>query len=109
MKEPLMRHAVFAVLALSLATPALAQTNTGPAPIVQPGPPRQVPPGTPEGTVVVPGGRENSGPGSTAVIAPTGTGAATITTDTAAGGNASQPERAVPQTGAGGGGDNGGG
>lgn len=104
-----MRHAILAVLALTAATPSLAQTKTGPAPITQPGPPRQIAPGTPEATVVIPGGGENSGPGSTAVIAPTGTGAATITTDTAAGGNAGQPERGVPQTGGGGGGDNGGG
>ncbi|QEE42987.1 MULTISPECIES: hypothetical protein [unclassified Methylobacterium] len=104
-----MRQAVFTVLALTAAAPALAQTHTGPAPIKQPGPPRQVAPGTPPGTVVVPDGAKNGGPGTTAVIAPTGTGAATITTDTAAGGNASQPERGVPQTGGGGSGDNGGG
>ncbi|MEE7448480.1 hypothetical protein MRF4_11945 [Methylobacterium radiotolerans] len=104
----MMRHALFAIFALVAASPSSAQTSTGPAPIRQPGPPQQVTPGTPAGTVVVPGGSRNSGPGSTAVVAPTGTGATTLTTDSAAGGNAGQPERGVPQVGKGSG-DGGGG
>ncbi|MGU3468403.1 hypothetical protein ACLBXO_26485 [Methylobacterium sp. C33D] len=98
----MMRHALFAIFALVAASPGSAQTGTGPAPIRQPGPPQAVTPGTPPGTVVVPGGSQNSGPGSTAVVAPAGTGAATLTTDSAAGGNAGQPERGVPQVGKGG-------
>jgi hypothetical protein len=91
-----MRGAVFAIFAFAAATQAVAQTSTAPAPITQPGPARQVAPGTPGGTVVVPGGREKSSPGSSAVVGPTGTGSTTIMTDWAAGGNAGQPERAVP-------------
>lgn len=94
---------------LALGAPADAQQGNSPAPITQPGPPRLVEPGAPAGATVVPGGRENSGPGSAGVIAPTGTGAATITTDSAAGGNAGQPERGVPQVGSGGGDSGGGG
>ncbi|MBN4094758.1 MULTISPECIES: hypothetical protein [Methylobacterium] len=104
----MMRHALFAIFALVAASPGSAQTSTGPAPIRQPGPAQPVTPGTPAGTVVVPGGSQNSGPGSTAVVAPTGTGATTITTDSAAGGNAGQPERGVPQIGKGSGDGSGG-
>ncbi|MCJ2113057.1 hypothetical protein MKK64_17905 [Methylobacterium sp. E-025] len=95
---------------VAAATPAFAQSNA-PAPIRQPNPPQQVAPGTPgtpPGTVAVPGGATNSGSGAGAVVAPTGTGAATVTTDSAAGGNADQPERGVPQMGRGGGGNAGG-
>ena len=101
-----MRSILF-VTVVAAATPAFAQGNV-PAPIRQPNPPQQVAPGTPPGAVVVPGGAANSGPGAGAVIAPTGTGAATVTTDSAAGGNAGQPERGVPQMGRGGGGTGGG-
>ncbi|GJE59068.1 hypothetical protein [Methylobacterium trifolii] len=103
-----MRSSLLACLILAAATPALAQDNK-PAPIREPGPPQQVAPGTPPSTVVVPGGAANSGPGANTTVAPTGTGAATITTDSAVGGNAEQPSRGVPQTGGGGSGGGGGG
>lgn len=45
----------------------------------------------------------NGGPGRTSIV-PGDTGASTIETDSAAGGNAEQPERNVPQYGGGGGG-----
>lgn len=104
-----MRHALFAALALAVAAPAAAQTGADPAPIPSSGPPRPVEPGTPAGAVVVPGGTANGGPGANATVAPAGTGAATFTTDSAVGGNAGQPERALPQAGGGGGTEGGGG
>jgi hypothetical protein len=99
-----MRGAVFAMFAFAAAQ-AVALTSTAPAPIRRPVPAWQGAPGTPRGTVVVPGGREKSGPASPAVVAPTGTGTTIVMTDSVAGGNAGQPERAVPRTGAGDGGD----
>ncbi|AWN38885.1 hypothetical protein [Methylobacterium radiodurans] len=96
------------VIALLLtALPAAAQDNK-PAPIRQPGPPQLVPPGTPPSATVVPGETGNSGPAVTTTIAPTGVGATTINTDSAAAGNAADPARGVPKVG-GGGGDGGGG
>ncbi|BAU91523.1 hypothetical protein MPPM_2918 [Methylorubrum populi] len=60
----------------------------------------------PPGTIIQ---RQTNTTGNTVdyVIAPGATGADTITTNSAAGGNAGQPERAIPQGSAGGG--NGGG
>lgn len=101
-----MRLILAAALVLA-AVPAGAQDNK-PAAIREPGPPQRVAPDTPPGTVVVFGETTNSGPGASSIIAPTGTGAATITTDSAVGGNAEQTTRGLPQTG-GGGGNSGGG
>ncbi|GJE46217.1 hypothetical protein [Methylobacterium soli] len=50
----------------------------------------------------------NTGNDRSVIIAPGATGAETIETDSAAGGNAGQPSRAVPQGGASGSGGNGG-
>lgn len=57
----------------------------------------------PPGTIIQ---RQTNTTGNTVdyVIAPGATGADTITTNSAAGGNAGQPERAIPQGSAGGGG-----
>lgn len=56
----------------------------------------------PPGTIIQ---RQNNTTGNTVdyIIAPGPTGADTITTNSAAGGNAGQPERAIPQGSAGGG------
>ncbi|KAB1072618.1 hypothetical protein [Methylobacterium planeticum] len=71
-------------LALTIASPALAQT----APVARE-------PGS-TGTVVQ-GQPNTTGNDRNVVVAPGANGAGTITTDSAAGGNAGQPERAVPQ------------
>jgi hypothetical protein len=71
-------------LALSIASPAFAQTA-----------PAAREPGS-TGTVVQ-GQSNTTGNDRNVVIAPGATGAGTVTTDSAAGGNAGQPERAVPQ------------
>lgn len=62
------------------------------------GPPGRFPPGT----IIQ---RQNNTTGNSVdyIIAPGPTGADTITTNSAAGGNAGQPERAIPQGSAGGG------
>ena len=73
----------------SLASPALSQTRPGSGAIV-----------TDDGSVT--GGRDRG-----VTISRGATGADTITNNSAAGGNANQPERAVPQ-GSGGGGSGGG-
>ncbi|MDP4022608.1 hypothetical protein Q8W71_08245 [Methylobacterium sp. NEAU 140] len=107
-----MRTALLAILALSAAGAAQAQngenTSNKPAPIQQPRPPQITTPGTPPSTVVVGRDGQNSGPGANATIARSGTGAETVTTDSAVGGNTQQPTRAVPQEGGGGGGGGGG-
>lgn len=98
-----MRTALILILSLA-AGEALAQgSNNKPAPPRDIGPPQAVAPTTPpNSTVVVAPDTQNSGPGANTTIARSGTGAATITTDSAVGGNAGQPSRAVPQEGAGG-------
>ncbi|SFK84281.1 hypothetical protein [Methylorubrum salsuginis] len=65
------------------------------------GPPGRFPPGT-----IIQRQQNVTGNGVDYVIAPGPTGADTITTNSAAGGNAGQPERAIPQ-GSGGGGTGG--
>ena len=65
------------------------------------GPPGRFPPGT-----IIQRQTNTTGNGVDYVIAPGPTGADTITTNSAAGGNAGQPERAIPQ-GSGGGGTGG--
>lgn len=95
-----MRVSILAgTLALAAAglTPALAQTTA-------PAAPPQAAPGAP-----VTSGQNNTG-GDRNVTVPRGsTGADTVQTDSAAGGNAGQPSRAVPQGSAGGGSGSGGG
>lgn len=71
--------------ALVLSAPALAQGTVAPS--------RTAP--TTTGTVAPQEG--NTGGGTSAVVAPGPTGASTINTDSAAGGNAGQPSRRVPQ------------
>ncbi|WP_438502469.1 hypothetical protein, partial [Methylobacterium radiotolerans] len=56
----------------------------------------------PAGICDVPRAAENGGPGRGAGVGPGGTGAAPVAAESAAGGNASQPERGVPQVGNGG-------
>lgn len=85
-----MMRLILAGCALAAAAPALAQ-----------GVPSARYPDT-TGTVVR-GQSSTTGNDRNVVIAPGATGAGTITTDSAAGGNASQPARAVPQGGANGG------
>ncbi|MDR7037023.1 hypothetical protein J2X36_001767 [Methylobacterium sp. BE186] len=79
---------VIGALALGLATPALAQDRA-----VAPNP-------SPSGTVIQ-GQSNTTGNSRDVIIAPGATGAETITTNSAAGGNAGQPSRAVPQGSAG--------
>ncbi len=62
------------------------------------GPPGRFPPGT-----IIQRQQNVTGNGVDYIIAPGPTGADTITTNSAAGGNAGQPERAIPQGSAGGG------
>lgn len=102
-----MRAFILAAATLPLATAALAQTGTEPAPIVSPGPPRATAPGETTGAIVKPGGLENSGPGSDGTAIRGGTGAATIDNNSGAAGNAEKPEMGIGNTG--GGGSNGGG
>jgi hypothetical protein len=102
-----MRHVLAATLILA-TLPAVAQDNK-PAPIRQPGPPQIVPPGTPPSATVVPGDTAKGGPAAATVVAPTATGSTTISTDSAAAGNAEQPTRGMPQMGRGGGSGGGGG
>ncbi|KAB1069325.1 hypothetical protein [Methylobacterium planeticum] len=97
-----MKQLIFAVVALPLATTAFAQTGTGPAEIRQPGPPTAIAPAEATGTVVKPGGIDNSGPGSIGTAAPGGTGASSISNNSGAAGNAEHPERPIGNTGGGG-------
>nr|WP_132254412.1 hypothetical protein [Methylobacterium segetis] len=84
----------FSVLALVAACPAFAQTGPSPR--------------SPETTgTVITGVPNTTGNSRGLIIAPGATGAETITTDSAAGGNAGQPSRRVPQGGAGSGGHGG--
>lgn len=78
---------------LAFAGPAFAQTTAPTAP--RPGAP-------------VIGGQNNTGADTNVTIPRGSTGADTVQTDSAAGGNANQPSRAVPQ-GSGGGGSGAGG
>ncbi|AWN40578.1 hypothetical protein DK389_08580 [Methylobacterium durans] len=87
---------VAAALSLSFTCSALAQGL----------PDARAPSAT--GTVVQ-GQSSNTGSGRGVIIAPSATGAETITTDSAAGGNAGQPSRAVPQGSSGSGGNGSGG
>ncbi|WP_298954781.1 hypothetical protein [uncultured Methylobacterium sp.] len=96
------------VLATTLlaATSALAQTSA-PAPR-EPGPPVLTTPAVPP-TGIVQGGSPdiaNSGPASTGTLARSGTGADNLSNNTAATSNSSDPARAIPNVG-GGGGDSG--
>ena len=94
---------LLAAVTLPLSIPAFAQTATGPAEIVPPGPARMTAPGTSDVPVVNPGGSENSGPGSVGTEAHSGLGADSRTNNSAASGNANKPEVAIPNTGGGGG------
>ncbi|GEP07023.1 hypothetical protein [Methylobacterium oxalidis] len=84
----------FTALAIMSAWPAFAQTSPYPRP-----------PDT-TGTVIT-GQPNTTGNTRDVIIAPGATGAETITTDSAAGGNAGQPSRRVPQGSAGSGGHGG--
>ncbi|ABY31022.1 MULTISPECIES: hypothetical protein [Methylorubrum] len=72
------------------------------AAVAQAGPPGLPGGPFPPGTIIQ---RQTNTTGNTVdyIIAPGATGADTITTNSAAGGNAGQPERAIPQGSAGGG------
>ncbi|AWN34451.1 hypothetical protein [Methylobacterium radiodurans] len=87
----MIKAAPLAVLAALTAVPALAQTAA--------------PAGRPAGGVVTTQ-PNTTGNNRDVVISRGGTGAETATTNSAAGGNAGQPERAVPQGSANGGGSN---
>ncbi len=82
------------VLAAAGLSPALAQTTA-------------TPPSAPGAPVT--GGQNNTGNDRNVTIPRGATGADTVQTDSAAGGNAGQPSRAVPQGSAGGGSSSGGG
>ena len=91
-----MKLPVLIAAMLLAAAPAFAQTATAPGTTIAPG---QA--GVP---VVDPGSPAiaNSGPASTGTIAPSGTGAESITNNSAQTGIAGQPSRPIPQTGGGG-------
>ena len=80
-----MKRMILAGLIVAASTPAFAQAT---AP--------NTPPATAPG-VAVGSGQNNTGGDANVTIAPGATGASTIQTDSAVGGNASQPERRVPQ------------
>ncbi|GEP04423.1 hypothetical protein [Methylobacterium oxalidis] len=82
------RLIVISALALTASTAAFAQERAVPPP-----------PGA-SGTVVT-GQPNTTGNSRDVIIAPGATGAETATTNSAAGGNAGQPSRAVPQGSAG--------
>lgn len=84
---------------LLLATPVLAQV----------GPPRATTPGQPRDEVFVGGGPDvaNSGPASTGSLSRSGSGGDDITNNPGAAGNVTNPSRAQPNTGGGGGGEGG--
>ncbi|MDR7039670.1 MULTISPECIES: hypothetical protein [Methylobacterium] len=86
-----MTRTILVGLVLVTAGPALAQILPGPVPHGRPG-------------VVIQNQPNTTGNSRDVVIAPGATGAETITTNSAAGGNASFPERAVPNGSANGGG-----
>jgi hypothetical protein len=86
---------VISALSLVIAEQSFAQGLTAPR-------------GSTTTGTVIQGTPNNTGNDRNITIAPGATGASTIETDSAAGGNAGQPERAVPQGGASGSGSNGG-
>jgi hypothetical protein len=96
-EEISLKALTLAATAMLVAAPTLAQTTTAPgqtgAPVVQGGSPSTA----------------NSGPASTGTVVRGGTRAESVSNNPAGAGNAEQPERAVPNTGRGGGGDPGGG
>lgn len=83
-----------ALLPMSLAGSAVAQS-----PSLR-GPGAEIPRTT---GAIIQGQPNTTGNDRDVIIAPSATGAETITTDSAAGGNANHPERAVPNGSAGGG------
>ena len=85
------KFALAGAVALGLSTSAFAQGGPVPGQLGGPG-------------TVVTQQPNTTGNGRDLVIAPGATGADTITTNSAAGGNANLPERAVPNGSAGGGG-----
>jgi hypothetical protein len=90
-----MRSAIFGFaisLALTFTGHAYAQEPVHP-------PAARTGPADSTGTVVAPS-PNTTGNDRNVTIAPGATGASTVQTDSAAGGNAGQPERAVPQGGA---------
>jgi hypothetical protein len=88
------RHlALSGSLLLALSGAALAQTTAPTAPVA---------PGGGSAQVVVPQSGSTGSPNA-ATISPNGNPADTISTNSAAGGNAGQPSRAIPQGGGGGG------
>lgn len=97
-----MKTVASAVAMVMFAAPALAQ-----APSPGAGPVRVRPLVPIEG--LGPRFEDNGGPGAVTAIAQgrSGTGASTMVDDSAAGGNAEQPERLLPQFGRGGGGGGG--
>ena len=88
-----MKHGVLAAAAALVALPALAQDGT-----------RDMAPGRPPaaGGAVIQRQPNTTGNDQDVVIAPGATGADTVTTNSAAGGNANLPERPVPNGSAGG-------
>lgn len=95
---------ILAALALPLASPAFAQSSTGPAEIRQPGPATMTQPGTSAAPIVKPGGIDNGGPGSVGSISRGATGGETISNNSGASGNAEQNQKPIGNTGGGGGG-----
>lgn len=79
--------------AVALASPALAQTARQPRDRLD----------YPATTETVIGGQNNTGGSGDVIISRGATGADTVTNNSAAGGNANLPERAVPNGSAGGG------
>lgn len=85
-------------LSLLAGTLALAAAGFSPALAQAPAAPPQAAPGAP-----VASGQNNTGGDRNVTIPRGATGADTVQTDSAVGGNAGQPSRAVPQGSAGGG------
>lgn len=83
-----MRTLILAATLAAFAGPAFAQTTA---------------PTAPQSGAPVSGGQNNTGADTNVIIPRGSTGADTVQTNSAAGGNANQPSRAVPQ-GSGGGG-----
>lgn len=74
---------------VALATPSLAQTAYPPAPLA--------PYDEPATTGTITRGQNNTGSDANVIVPFGATGADTIQSDSAVGGNANQPARAVPQ------------
>lgn len=102
-----MKRLSLAGIAVFLALPASAQTGVNPAEIREPGPKRLTTPYQGQEGVFEGSGSQidNSGPGSTGTLARSGLGADNWSNNTANTSNSSDPERALPNTGGGGGGD----